>query len=64
VTARLSGAALVLEIQDDGAGGADPSGGTGLQGLADRVAVHDGTLRLSSPPGGPTILRVEIPCAS
>jgi signal transduction histidine kinase len=64
VSVRLAGAALVLEVRDDGAGGADPSGGTGLQGLADRVAVHDGTLRLSSPPGGPTILRVEMPCVS
>ncbi|MFC5749411.1 sensor histidine kinase [Actinomadura rugatobispora] len=64
VTARLTGAALVVEVWDDGSGGADPSGGTGLQGLADRVAVHDGTVRLSSPPGGPTIVRVEIPCAS
>ncbi|MFI0353533.1 sensor histidine kinase [Actinomadura sp. 9N407] len=64
VTVRLTGAALVLEVQDDGGGGANPSGGTGLQGLADRVAVHDGTLRVSSPPGGPTILRVEMPCVS
>ncbi|MFG2005860.1 sensor histidine kinase [Spirillospora sp. NPDC048911] len=53
---------LVVEVRDDGKGGARPGDGTGLQGLADRVAVYDGTLRLSSPPGGPTILRVEIPC--
>ncbi|GAA3943413.1 sensor histidine kinase [Actinomadura viridis] len=64
VTLRRAGPALVLEIWDDGAGGADASRGTGLQGLADRVAVHDGSLRLSSPHGGPTIVRVEIPCAS
>jgi signal transduction histidine kinase len=61
---RRSGSVLAVEVEDDGAGGADPSRGSGLQGLADRVAVHDGTLRLSSPPGGPTIVRVEIPCAS
>ncbi|WP_018655615.1 sensor histidine kinase [Actinomadura flavalba] len=53
---------LVVEVQDDGSGGAEP--GTGVRGLADRVAVHDGTVRLSSPAGGPTVLRVEIPCAS
>jgi signal transduction histidine kinase len=55
---------LVLEIRDDGVGGADPARGTGLIGLADRVAVVDGRLRLSSPPGGPTLLHVEIPCHS
>ncbi|MEW2352648.1 sensor domain-containing protein [Spirillospora sp. NPDC029432] len=64
VTLRTAGKALVAEVRDDGAGGADAAKGSGLQGLADRVAVHDGTLRVSSPPGGPTILRVEIPCAS
>ncbi|MFD9219827.1 sensor histidine kinase [Streptomyces sp. NPDC060064] len=53
---------LVLEIGDDGRGGADPAAGTGLTGLADRVAVLDGTLSLAAPPGGPTLLRVEIPC--
>jgi signal transduction histidine kinase len=52
----------VLEIGDDGHGGADPAGGSGLTGLADRVSVLDGRLSLSSPPGGPTLLRVEIPC--
>ncbi|MFF5498086.1 sensor histidine kinase [Streptomyces aquilus] len=53
---------LTLEIRDDGRGGADLGGGTGLTGLADRVSVLDGRLFLSSPPGGPTLLRVEIPC--
>ncbi|GGV12076.1 histidine kinase [Actinomadura cremea] len=68
VSARRSRKALHIEVWDDGTGGAgagrDATSGTGLQGLADRVAVHDGTVRLSSPPGGPTILRVEIPCES
>ncbi|MFF4778770.1 sensor histidine kinase [Microtetraspora fusca] len=64
VIGRLDGAGLVVEIRDDGVGGADPSVGTGLAGLADRVSVADGRLMLSSPPGGPTLLRVEIPCAS
>lgn len=54
---------LVVEIHDDGRGGARADAGTGLLGLADRVAVLDGRLALSSPPGGPTLLRVEIPWA-
>lgn len=53
---------LVLEVRDDGRGGADPAGGTGLSGLAERVALAGGRLRLSSPAGGPTLLRVELPC--
>jgi signal transduction histidine kinase len=53
---------LVLQVRDDGRGGADAEGGSGLTGLADRVSVLDGRLSLSSPPGGPTLLRVEIPC--
>lgn len=53
---------LTVEIEDDGRGGADPSAGTGLTGLADRVAVIDGRMLLASPSGGPTTLRVEFPC--
>ncbi|WP_232838545.1 sensor histidine kinase [Streptomyces geranii] len=53
---------LLVEVRDDGCGGADPARGSGLTGLADRVSVLDGRLSLSSPPGGPTSLRVEIPC--
>lgn len=53
---------LSLEVRDDGRGGADASAGSGLTGLADRVAVLDGRLALTSPPGGPTLLRVEFPC--
>ncbi|MFK4270179.1 sensor histidine kinase [Streptomyces milbemycinicus] len=62
VGGRLSGGVLVLEVTDDGRGGADPAAGTGLTGLADRVAAVDGRMLLSSPVGGPTRLRVEIPC--
>ncbi|MEU8677439.1 sensor domain-containing protein [Streptomyces sp. NPDC048560] len=63
VTGGHSGGRLFLEIRDDGRGGArTDGGGTGLTGLADRVSVLDGRLSLSSPPGGPTLLRVEIPC--
>ncbi|GIF15840.1 sensor histidine kinase [Actinoplanes teichomyceticus] len=61
VSGRLDQGRLIVEIRDDGCGGADPSAGTGLVGLADRVAVVDGTVALASPPGGPTVLRAEIP---
>ncbi|MEH0937451.1 sensor histidine kinase [Micromonospora psammae] len=57
-----SGDRLVVEVYDDGRGGADPAGGTGLTGLADRVAAAAGRLLLASPPGGPTLVRVELPC--
>ncbi|MEU0832725.1 sensor domain-containing protein [Streptomyces sp. NPDC005969] len=63
VTGGHSAGRLFLEIRDDGRGGARTGGeGSGLTGLADRVSVLDGRLALSSPPGGPTLLRVEIPC--
>ncbi|MGE3620448.1 MAG: sensor histidine kinase [Acidimicrobiia bacterium] len=59
-----SGDRLVVEIRDDGRGGADPSRGTGLRGLHDRVVALGGTMDLLSPPGGPTTLLVELPCGS
>jgi signal transduction histidine kinase len=52
---------LALQITDDGLGGADPSRGSGLSGLAQRVAVVDGRLDIASPPGGPTKVTVELP---
>ncbi|MEU1727237.1 histidine kinase [Nonomuraea sp. NPDC005692] len=64
VTARTAAGTLAVEVRDDGVGGADPASGTGLTGLADRLAVVAGRLSVSSPPGGPTLVRVEIPCAS
>jgi signal transduction histidine kinase len=64
VTARAGDGILVLEVRDDGRGGADPARGSGLTGLADRVAVAGGRMLLSSPPGGPTVLRVEVPCGN
>jgi signal transduction histidine kinase len=51
----------VVEVADDGIGGADPGRGSGLRGLADRVAALDGKLVLSSPEGAGTLLRAEIP---
>ncbi|MFD8687742.1 sensor domain-containing protein [Streptomyces sp. NPDC059651] len=63
--ARVSGRAekgrLVVEVQDDGVGGAGPGDGTGLQGVADRLSVLDGHLLMSSPPGGPTVFRLQVP---
>jgi signal transduction histidine kinase len=57
------GAELVVQVSDDGVGGADPTRGTGLRGLADRVASLDGRLAIASPPGGGTRLRASIPLA-
>ncbi|NUW38627.1 sensor histidine kinase [Nonomuraea rhodomycinica] len=61
VDVRRAGAALVVRVQDDGAGGADPAG-SGLSGLARRVAALDGTFKVTSPPGGPTTIVAELPC--
>jgi signal transduction histidine kinase len=55
---------LRIAITDNGVGGADPSGGSGLAGLADRVSGVDGRLLVHSPVGGPTVITVELPCAS
>ena len=53
---------LVVEVNDDGAGGARPQGGSGLRGLADRVASVGGVLRVDSPPGCGTRLEADLPC--
>lgn len=55
---------LQIEIYDDGVGGAVEHPGGGLSGLRDRILAVEGRLRISSPPGGPTLLAVELPCAS
>ena len=60
--ARANGQ-LVVEIVDDGDGGADTGRGSGLRGLADRVEALDGRLRVWSPKGAGTRVRAEIPCA-
>lgn len=63
VTATTQPGRLHLEVSDDGTGGAEHvTHGSGLAGIRSRVAAHDGTLRLSSPAGGPTVLQVELPC--
>ncbi|GAA5194092.1 sensor histidine kinase [Rugosimonospora acidiphila] len=56
-----TGGLLVVEVRDDGHGGADPDAGSGLTGLADRVAAVGGRLLLASPTGGPTLVRAELP---
>jgi signal transduction histidine kinase len=64
VTATRTVSHLVLTVDDDGVGGARASGGTGLAGLADRLAALDGTLTVSSEPGDGTQIRAEIPLAT
>src|SRR5215218_11050549 len=54
----------VVEVSDDGVGGADPAAGSGLRGLADRLAALDGRLEVHSPPGGGTVVRANIPCST
>ncbi|MER6995410.1 sensor domain-containing protein [Streptomyces sp. NPDC000410] len=78
VSGGVEGGELIVEVRDDGVGGADAMTGTGtgtssagaartgtgLQGVADRLSVVDGHLLVSSPPGGPTVLRLRVPCPS
>jgi signal transduction histidine kinase len=63
VMVRHADARLMLTVADDGRGGADPRGGTGLTGIERRLAAFDGTLDVASPPGGPTVVTMELPCA-
>jgi signal transduction histidine kinase len=63
VSMRYVDGALAVVVSDDGAGGADPAGGTGLRGIERRLAVFDGTITFSSPSGGPTVITMEVPCA-
>lgn len=61
VTVTEHGSHLILTVTDDGGGGADPAGGTGLLGLAKRLQAVDGSLRIDSPLGGPTTVTVDLP---
>ena len=63
VAVRRDNGRVTVEVTDDGVGGADAARGSGLRGLADRVAALDGTLSLDSPAGRGTRVRAEIPCA-
>jgi signal transduction histidine kinase len=62
VVVQRAGDRLHVIISDDGVGGADPARGTGLTGLANRAASVDGTFDIASPPGGPTLITVDLPC--
>ena len=64
VTVRRAGDRLRVTVVDDGDGGADLGGGSGLLGIRRRAEAHDGTLTLTSPPGGPTTVEVSLPCGS
>jgi signal transduction histidine kinase len=63
VRVARSNGQLEVEVHDDGVGGANPEQGTGLRGLADRVAALDGRLEIESPVGVGTTVRARIPCA-
>ena len=63
VFVQQDGDRLHIIVTDDGVGGADPARGTGLAGLARRAESVDGTMEIASPPGGPTLLTVDLPCA-
>jgi signal transduction histidine kinase len=60
---RHDGEALRIAVTDDGVGGADPAKGSGLRGVERRLGTFDGILAVNSPPGGPTIVVIEVPCA-
>ncbi len=63
VTIRHADGKLVAQVGDDGVGGADEARGTGLHGIERRLSAFDGSMTLSSPSGGPTVLTMELPCA-
>jgi len=62
VSVTTTDSTVIVEVVDDGVGGADPSLGSGLNGLHDRVEALGGRLEVASPPGAGTLLRAEIPC--
>jgi len=64
VAVRLERGRLLVCIEDDGHGDADEARGSGLTGIRRRVEAYDGRMTLTSPPGGPTRMDVELPCGS
>jgi signal transduction histidine kinase len=64
VIVQRRGDRVLVQVSDDGVGGADTNAGSGIAGLRDRVGGVDGTLEITSPAGGPTTLAVEMPCGS
>jgi signal transduction histidine kinase len=63
LTVRRIDDTLIVEVTDDGRGGADSASGSGLRGLQDRISALGGSLMVKSPPGRGTVIRAEIPCA-
>ncbi|RNL65089.1 sensor histidine kinase [Nocardioides marmoriginsengisoli] len=63
VDLRHADGVLTAKVGDDGAGGADPARGTGMTGVMRRLSAFDGTMRVSSPERGPTLITLEVPCA-
>ncbi len=64
IDVRLAERTLRVRVTDDGTGGADPSRGSGLASLTQRARSVDGSMRIESPAGGPTVITVELPCGS
>jgi signal transduction histidine kinase len=62
IRAAIAAGTLVVEVTDDGIGGAGVGSGSGLRGMTDRVEALGGSLTVSSPPGRGTTVRIEIPC--
>jgi signal transduction histidine kinase len=63
VRMRQTDGLLSIVVGDDGGGGADPDQGSGLRGIQHRLEAFDGTVQISSPSGGPTVVTLEVPCA-
>ncbi|CAM5625524.1 histidine kinase [Streptomyces spiroverticillatus] len=63
LVARYADGVLTALVTDDGRGGADLSAGSGLEGIRRRLASFDGVLEIDSPRGGPTVMKMELPCA-
>ncbi|MBE1530170.1 sensor histidine kinase [Actinomadura algeriensis] len=63
VQVEHDGRRLLMIVGDDGTGGADPARGTGMRGIERRLAAFDGTMAVTSPTGGPTVVTMELPCA-
>jgi signal transduction histidine kinase len=55
---------ICMTVEGDGRGGADAGAGSGLRGIERRLSAFDGRLDVTSPPGGPTVVTMELPCES
>ena len=64
VSVRQANGSVVIDVRDDGVGGADPASGSGLRGISDRVSALDGLLEVTSPPGEGTVVRAELPTSA